>query len=144
MAQALKELAAGSKGKAPLAHGVGRRKSSVARIWLRRGRGAVRVNTKDITDYFDTGIDIQNAETPLRVVPSMGESYDVQVNVSGGGKAAQADAVKLAIARGFLQLDESLRPILRKQQVLTVDARQKERKKPGRKGARRRFQFVKR
>ena len=144
MAQALKDLAAGAKGKAPLAHGVGRRKSSVARIWLRRGKGAVRVNSKDIVDYFDTNIDIENAKTAFRVVPSLSGSYDVQVNVSGGGKTAQADAVKLAIARGFVQLDESLKPTLRKHNLLTVDSRQKERKKPGRKGARRSFQFVKR
>lgn len=142
MAQA-KELSSGSKGKAPVAHGVGRRKKSVARIWLRRGKGDIRVNTKDIADYFDTAVDIQTAETPFRIVP-ISANYNVQANVSGGGKTAQADAVKLAIARGFLQLDESLKPLLRKNKLLTVDDRVKERKKPGRKGARRAFQFVKR
>lgn len=126
-----------------LAHGIGRRKTSVARAWFSRGRGKVRVNTSDIKEYFDTAIDAQMAATPLRIVP-ISAHYDIKVTVKGGGKVAQADAVKLAIARGFLQLDESLRSVLREHGLLTVDARSKERKKPGRKAARRRFQFVKR
>ena len=126
-----------------LAHGVGRRKTSVARAWFRRGRGRVRVNNSDIKEYFDTNLDTKMAETPLRVVP-ISSHYDIKVTVCGGGKVSQADAVKLAIARGLLQIDETLRPLLREHNLLTVDARVKERKKPGQKGARRKFQFVKR
>lgn len=129
--------------KTSVAHGVGRRKTAVARAWLYRGSGKIRVNKLSINDYFDTKIDVQTAEAPLHLVPS-GLRYDVKVAVCGGGKVAQADAIKLAIARGFVELDDSLRSILRSHNLLTVDARVKERKKPGRKAARRRFQFVKR
>lgn len=143
MAQVQEKVAAPSVKKPSLAHGIGRRKTSVARAWFHRGRGKIRVNTEDIQEYFDTKIDAQTATTPIRVVP-IGAHYDIQVTVSGGGKVAQADAVKLAIARGFLKLDESLRSLLREHGLLTVDARAKERKKPGQKAARRKFQFVKR
>ncbi len=142
MAQA-KEKATVSASKAPLSHGVGRRKSAVARVWLRRGKGDIQVNRKDIAEYFDTKIDTTTAETPMRIVPSSAH-YDVHAIVKGGGKAAQADAVKLAIARGLVALDETIRPLLREHRLLTVDDRVKERKKYGRKAARRRFQFVKR
>lgn len=142
MAQA-KGKTAGSGSKAPIAHGVGRRKSSVARVWLRRGKGAIRINNHDIADYFDTDIDANSARHPFRIVPAS-TNYDAQVTVRGGGKTAQADAVKLAIARSFLAFDETLRSLLRNNQLLTVDDRLKERKKYGRKAARRRFQFVKR
>ncbi len=131
-----------SKAK-PLAHGVGRRKKAVARVWLRRGKGAIRVNGKDFKYYFDTKLDAQTAATPFNVCP-VGTNYDVQVTVSGGGKHGQADAIKLAIARAFVQQDETLRPTFRKHGLLTVDARNKERKKYGQRGARRKFQFVKR
>jgi Ribosomal protein S9 len=142
MAQ-LKAKSAETVKKAPIAHGVGRRKSCVARAWIRRGKGDVIVNKLDISEYFDTQIDIQSALTPFRVVPAS-SNYDVQINVNGGGKTAQADAVKLAISRGFLSLDETLKPLLRQNDLLTVDARVKERKKYGQKAARRKFQFVKR
>ncbi len=128
---------------APVAHGVGRRKSSVARAWVRRGKGAITVNKQDIVKYFDTVFDRETASTPLRIVP-ISSNYDYHVIVKGGGKVAQADAVKLAISRGFLSMDENLRSELRKFDLLTVDDRVKERKKPGRKAARRSFQFVKR
>jgi small subunit ribosomal protein S9 len=126
-----------------LAHGVGRRKKSVARVWCRPGKGSIRVNNLDIAQYFDTAIDANTAATPLRVVP-IGSQYDMKITVTGGGKTAQADAVKLAIARCFVQLDEASKPALREKGLLTVDARNKERKKPGQKAARRSFQFVKR
>ncbi len=128
-----------------LAHGVGRRKRSVARVWFSRGKGAIRVNGKDIANYFDTPVDVKNAESPFRVIPTqVSTNYNIKVNVAGGGKTAQSDAVKLAIARAFLQIDEAFKPALRDQKLLTVDARNKERKKPGQKAARRKFQFVKR
>lgn len=142
MAQ-IKVKATKNTARAPIGHGVGRRKSAVARAWLRRGKGAIQINKQDIAKYFDTMIDAKTARAPFLIVPSSA-NYDVQINVKGGGKTAQADAIKLAIARGFVSFDESLRPMLRKHDLLTVDDRLKERKKYGRKGARRGFQFVKR
>lgn len=127
----------------PLAHGVGRRKTAVARIWLRRGKGQIKVNGQNYMNYFDTTFSAENAATPFRVCP-IGAGFDVEVNVSGGGKFAQADAVKLGIARAFVEFDETAKPALKKHGLMTVDSRKKERKKYGQKGARRKFQFVKR
>lgn len=129
--------------KAPLAHGVGHRKTAVARVWLRRGNGGIVINGQDVKDYFDTDINVLDAMTPIRVT-SIGSHYNAEVNITGGGLTAQAGAVKLGIARALLQLDENIRPVLRQYGLLTVDSRQKERKKYGQKAARRRFQFVKR
>jgi small subunit ribosomal protein S9 len=128
---------------APLAHGVGRRKSAVARVWLKRGKGNLLVNQKDYTQYFDTEVTRLAAALPFHAYPQAA-NYDVQVNVCGGGLSAQADAVKLGIARALIQMNEDIKPILRQHGLLTVDARLKERKKPGQKAARRKFQFVKR
>jgi small subunit ribosomal protein S9 len=129
--------------KAPRAHGVGRRKSAVARIWLRRGNGAMTINGRDYKKYFDTEMTRLDAATTIKVVPAA-TNFDVEVNVSGGGLTAQAGAVKLGVARAFVSLDEELRQLLRRHNLLTVDARKKERKKYGQKAARRKFQFVKR
>ena len=126
-----------------LSHGIGRRKSSVARVWLRKGTGAIVVNGEDFKSYFDTDINRMEAATPFRILPISG-SFDVNVNVCGGGMSSQAGAVKLGIARAFLKTDETLRPVLRSNNLLTVDSRVKERKKYGQKAARRKFQFVKR
>jgi small subunit ribosomal protein S9 len=127
----------------PMAHGVGRRKTAVARIWLRRGNGQIRVNGVDYVTYFDTSFAADTAATPFRVCP-LGAGFDVEANVFGGGKVAQANAVKLGIARAFVEFDENAKPILKKHGLMTVDARKKERKKYGQKGARAKFQFVKR
>ena len=142
MAQA-KEKATPTKKSMPLAHGVGRRKSSVARAWFRRGSGKISVDGLDIKEYFDTQIDYLNATKALRFVP-LSSNYDIQATVSGGGKVAQSDALKLALARGLVTLDEAVRSVLKKEKLLRVDSRLKERKKPGQKAARRKFQFVKR
>ncbi len=128
---------------APTAHGVGRRKSSVARIWLRPGKGSILVNGKDFKEYFDTEITRLKASTPFRIAPKE-LAYDVEANVAGGGLCSQADAIKLGIARALVSTDELLRPLLRQHDLLTVDSRVKERKKYGQKAARRKFQFVKR
>ena len=127
----------------PMAHGVGRRKTAVARIWLRRGDGKIRVNGQDYVQYFDTQVAADVAAFPFKVCP-VGAGFDVEVNVCGGGKVAQANAVKLGIARAFVEFDENAKPILKKHGLMTVDARKKERKKYGQKGARAKFQFVKR
>jgi len=132
-----------SKQASPAKYGLGRRKTAKARVWLRRGSGKATVNGQDLDKYFDTAVTRLDAATPFRVVP-IASSYDVEVNICGGGKCGQAGAVKLGIARALLQIDESLRPLLRKHGLLTVDSRQKERKKYGQKGARAKFQFAKR
>ena len=127
----------------PVAHGVGRRKTAVARIWLRPGAGQIRVNGQDYISYFDTQVAADVAAIPFKVCP-MGAGFDVEVNVCGGGKVAQANAVKLGIARAFVEFDANAKPVLKKHGLMTVDARKKERKKYGQKGARAKFQFVKR
>jgi len=127
----------------PVAHGVGRRKTAVARIWLRRGAGQITVNGQDYINYFDTKVAADVASTPFRVCP-IGTTFDVEANVCGGGKVAQANAVKLGIARAFVEFDANAKPMLKKHGLMTVDARKKERKKYGQKGARAKFQFVKR
>lgn len=139
-----KKVAAKPAGAhAPLAHGVGRRKSAIARVWLRRGKGKLTVNQKEHVHYFDTELSRAAASLPFRVY-AQASHYDVTVNVSGGGLPAQADAVKLGIARALLDVNPEIRPLLREHGLLTVDSRVKERKKYGQKAARRKFQFVKR
>lgn len=128
----------------PLAHGVGRRKSSVARVWLRAGRGEFLVNGKPVLSYFDTEVNRGSALAPWTLVPHLVKEFDTQVNVVGGGMNSQADAVKLGIARALIELRDDAREILRTEGLLTVDSRVKERKKYGQPGARRKFQFVKR
>lgn len=137
------ETAAPKASSMPLAHGVGRRKSSVARVWLKRGNGSLVVNKKDYEKYFDTETARLAASLPFHAYPQASR-YDIEVNVCGGGIYSQADAVKLGIARALVKINEDIRPILRQHGLLTVDARVKERKKYGQKGARRKFQFVKR
>lgn len=131
------------KKSSSIAHGVGRRKKCVARAWLAHGDGKISVNGKSHVDYFDTDIARASAAKPFTVVPA-GAHYDVHVIVRGGGKEGQADAVKLGIARAMVELDENIKSDMRKHGLLTVDSRGKERKKYGRKAARRAFQFVKR
>ena len=138
-----KKIKIASQSTVPVAHGVGRRKSSIARVWLRRGNGAIRVNGKDAANYFETEINRLAVRVPFNVCPA-GANYDVDVNVNGGGLTSQAGAVQLGIARALLEVDEALRSVLRENNLLTVDSRVKERKKYGQKAARRKFQFVKR
>ncbi len=128
---------------APVAHGVGRRKSSVARVWVHRGKGTVHVNGSDYSSYFDTDAMRLAVQTVFKTY-SPASNYDVVANVAGGGKNAQADAIKLGIARALLEANSDARAALREAGLLTVDSRVKERKKYGQRGARRKFQFVKR
>jgi small subunit ribosomal protein S9 len=139
----LSEAARATVSKTPIAHAVGRRKSAVARGFLRHGTGVITVNNKEYSTYFDTGSARLAAYEPFRIVPTSG-SFDVTINVRGGGKRAQADAVKLCISRALVEFDSTLKPALKKESLLTVDSRVKERKKPGQKAARKKFQFVKR
>lgn len=124
-------------------HGVGRRKRAVARVWMKPGKGKIVVNGKDYKEYFDTPMSRLKVEMPFKAT-GLGSTFDVSVNMFGGGMAGQADAVKLGISRAILSSDENLRKVLRQNNLLTVDSRVKERKKYGQKGARAKFQFVKR
>lgn len=129
--------------QAPISHGVGRRKSSVARAWLYRGTGAFLVNKAEFSKYFDTTEARLEASRPLQVLQAKAP-YTIQVNVVGGGRRGQAGAVRLAVARALVAADDSLKSVMRNNGLLTVDSRLKERKKYGQKSARRKFQFVKR
>jgi len=124
-------------------HGVGRRKSATARVWLKSGSGLIIVNGLDYAKYFDTDAMRTSVVTPLNVT-SQKNSFDVLANVSGGGLNGQSGAVSLGIARALLESNEAHRAVLREHGLLTVDSRVKERKKYGQKAARKKFQFVKR
>src|SRR3972149_12129714 len=124
-------------------HGVGRRKSSVARVWLKPGTGKVEVNGKNYKEYFDTNITRTTAVLPFKIC-GLEKAFDVMVTVAGGGISGQAGATQLGIARALLASNQSLKPVLKQNELLTVDSRVKERKKYGQKAARRKFQFVKR
>ena len=122
---------------------VGRRKRSVARILLSRGSGKWSVNGRELADYFPRPTHQIRIAEPFKVTGSEG-LFDVTVRVAGGGLTGQSDAVRMGLARALLQLDGENRPKLREHGMLTRDARQVERKKPGRPKARKRFQFSKR
>jgi len=122
---------------------VGRRKEAVTRVFLTKGTGKITINDKDYKTYFPL-VYLQNqVELPLRTVESS-DKFDVQINASGGGVKGQAEAAKLGIARALLEVNPELRPALKAAGLLTRDPRSVERKKPGRKKARRSFQFSKR
>lgn len=122
---------------------VGRRKTAVARVLLRPGRGEWTVNGRPLADYFPRKSHQLRVEEPLRVTDLVGR-FDVLVRVRGGGLTGQAEAVRLGLARALVARDPDLRPALRAKGFLTRDSRKVERKKPGRPKARKRFQFSKR
>ena len=124
-------------------YGTGRRKSSTARVYLRPGKGNFIVNRTEFKDYFNRDSLKLKINQPLELV-GLVDSFDILVNVKGGGKSGQAGAIRLGIARALLQYDQNLRGDLKKQGMLTRDARKVERKKYGQPGARKRFQFSKR
>lgn len=123
--------------------GLGRRKTAVARVLLRPGTGSWSINGRTLEQHFPRPILQQSISRPLVVTETSGQ-YDVHVRVAGGGLHGQADAVRLGVARALLKVDESFRARLRAETLLTRDAREVERKKPGRPKARKRFQFSKR
>ena len=122
---------------------VGRRKCAVARVYLTPGSGDVIINKKALIDYFPEEVDPKVALSPLETVEMLGR-FDVKATVRGGGHSGQVGAVRHAIARALLALDESLKPSLRKEGHMTRDPRMVERKKYGQKKARKKFQFSKR
>jgi small subunit ribosomal protein S9 len=121
----------------------GRRKCSVARVNLMPGTGAVTVNRREFQVYFPRETDRIQIMEPLRL-SNMLNKFDILVSVNGGGPSGQAGAVRLGIARALVKFDQETKSLLRKNDCLTRDPRMKERKKPGMKGARKRFQWVKR
>lgn len=126
-----------------LANGTGRRKTSVARVYLRKGTGAIKVNGKELKEYFTLGIHSNTVTRPLDVTDNLGK-YDVVINVKGGGITGQAEACLHGLSRALVSLDETNRPALKSNGYLTRDSRMVERKKYGQPGARRKFQFSKR
>ena len=124
-------------------HKIGRRKTAVARVYLKEGSGKITVNKKDLNDYFTTAPLQYKVNQPLTMT-SNEDKYDVNVNVYGGGITGQAEAVRLAISRAVCELDEENRSILKPEGLLTRDPRMVERKKFGQKKARKKFQFSKR
>ena len=124
-------------------NGTGRRKSSVARVFLKRGSGQIVVNGKDIQTFFGRQTSIMICKQPL-MLTNHAESFDIMVNVAGGGESGQAGAVRHGITRALIDYDASLKPELSKAGFVTRDAREVERKKVGLHGARRRKQFSKR
>ena len=124
-------------------YGTGRRKSAIARVFLRPGSGEFKVNGKAYETYFVTEQQRVSAKRPLALTETTA-TFDVVTTVAGGGVNAQADAVKMGIARALLEFNAELRKTLKGEGLLTRDARAKERKKYGQKGARKRFQFSKR
>ena len=124
-------------------YGTGRRKKSVARVYLMPGEGKITINKRDIDDYFGMETLKTIVRQPL-VATSTNGRYDVLVNVYGGGYTGQAGAIRHGISRALLQVDTEFRPVLKKEGFLTRDPRMKERKKYGLKGARRAPQFSKR
>ena len=129
--------------KNPTLTAVGRRKTASARVHLKRGTGEITINGRPSGEFLYTDALVKDATAPLRVSGLEGQ-VDVLIRVNGGGPNGQAGAISHALARALQKLDLGLRPALKKAGLLTRDGRMKERKKPGRPGARKRFQFSKR
>ena len=123
--------------------GLGRRKTSVARVCLIPGTGKITVNTRDLKDYFPNMFLIQNLQQPL-VLTNTKDKFDIKVKVIGGGMQGQSGAIRLGIARALVEANPEYKVILKKNKMLTRDSRVKERKKFGKYGARRSPQFTKR
>ena len=122
---------------------VGRRKTSVARLYMRPGKGSFVINGKELDKYFASELLRLIVEQPLKLVDAS-SSFDFKVNIYGGGLKGQAEAIRLAVSRALVKNDEETRVILKKEGFLTRDPRMVERKKYGRRKARRAFQWVKR
>ncbi|TVP52912.1 MAG: 30S ribosomal protein S9 [Mongoliibacter sp.] len=122
---------------------IGRRKTSVARIYMKPGNGEITINSRTIEQYFPFDLHRIIVKQPLSLVGVDG-SYDININLDGGGIKGQAEAARMAIARALCEFDIEHRPALKKEGFLTRDPRMVERKKPGRRKARRKFQFSKR
>ena len=124
-------------------HKIGRRKTSVARIYLSKGKDKMIINGKDYKNYFPTTSLQYKIIQPFKLTDSLGK-YDLSVNVYGGGITGQVEAIRLAISRALCEISDDNRPLLKKEGLLTRDPRMVERKKFGQKKARKKFQFSKR
>lgn len=126
-----------------ITHKIGRRKTSVARVYLKPGTGNVVVNGKEAAEYFSTDVMVYKVNQPFLLTETVGQ-YDVTVNVFGGGNTGQCEAIRLGISRALCDINAEFRLLLKPEGLLTRDARMVERKKPGQKKARKKFQFSKR
>ncbi|SHG67151.1 30S ribosomal protein S9 [Flagellimonas flava] len=124
-------------------HKIGRRKTAVARVYVSEGKGNITINKKDLKDYFTTATLQYKVKQPFALTDTE-DSYDVKVNVYGGGITGQAEAVRLALSRAMCEINEENRAVLKPEGLLTRDPRMVERKKFGQKKARKKFQFSKR
>lgn len=122
---------------------LGRRKTAVARIYMKSGNGNITVNKRDYKEYFPTGILQYVVDQPLMLTDNVGK-FDIKVNLDGGGINGQAEALRLAISRALCEIDAEYRPILKAKGLMSRDPRMVERKKSGQPGARKKFQFSKR
>jgi len=124
-------------------YATGKRKSAIARVWIIPGSGNITVNKKAFDEYFDVDTARIIVERPFVITGTLGK-FDVKTTVRGGGKSAQAEAIRHGIAKALLEVNPEFRPTLKKEGLITRDARVKERKKYGLAGARRRYQYSKR
>lgn len=124
-------------------HTIGRRKTSIARVYLSSGNGSIKINNKDYKEYFTT-LPLQYKINQVFQVSNTAGQFDAHINVDGGGITGQAEAIRMAIARAMIKINPEYRPALKAEGFLTRDPRMVERKKPGQKKARKRFQFSKR
>jgi small subunit ribosomal protein S9 len=124
-------------------HAVGKRKTAVARVWLKPGTGSISINDKSIDDYMTRESGRETIKQPLELTETAGK-YDISVNVRGGGVIGQAGAIRHGISRALISINPEFRLVLKKSDLLTRDSRMKERKKYGQPGARARFQYSKR
>ncbi len=121
----------------------GRRKTAVARVYMTAGTGTITINGKDIVSYFPSTAQLYDVNLPFTICNTVGQ-YDVKANIDGGGYHGQAEALRLGIAKALVLVDEANKPLLRANGLMTRDSRMVERKKPGQKKARKKFQFSKR
>jgi small subunit ribosomal protein S9 len=122
---------------------LGRRKTSVARVYLSEGTGKITVNKRDLDVYFSTPVLLEKVNQPFAITENVGK-YDVKVNVAGGGINGQAEAIRLGISKALVEINAEWKPALKAEGLMTRDPRMVERKKPGQKKARKKFQFSKR
>ncbi len=124
-------------------HAVGKRKTSIARVWMKPGTGVITVNSKALDQYITRESGVEVVKQPLEITETM-DKYDINVNVRGGGVIGQAGAIRHGISRALVSINPEFRSLLKKSELLTRDPRMKERKKYGQPGARARFQYSKR
>lgn len=122
---------------------LGRRKAAVARVYLSKGKGKITINKRDVKEYFATPVLLEKVNQPFNLTDTLGQ-YDAKINVDGGGVNGQAEAIRLGISRALVEVNADYKPMLKAEGLMTRDPRMVERKKPGQKKARKKFQFSKR